>query len=89
MLLSKNNKTHKHIKKNDSQNLEPKAKFSKKKKRKTGRKKYVIVQMDLPIRYCVANKVMVGLPSICFQLMPRKATFAVKVLASNAGSRVM
>lgn len=47
------------------------------------------VSVSLPNKYCVASSVIVGRPSICFQLIPRKATLAVNVLASSAGSRDM
>lgn len=46
-------------------------------------------ECNLPNKYCVARRVMVGRPSICFQLMPRNATLAMNVLASSAGSRDM
>lgn len=44
---------------------------------------------NLPSIKCVASNVIVGLPSICRQLLVKNAKFVVKLLASKSGSRVV
>lgn len=43
----------------------------------------------LPKRQWVAINVIVGLPNMCRQLFVRNAKLVVKLLANNAGSRVV